>query len=192
MITKCTMIIELATNTSDPNLAARRLGGWSESWYDDGTPPTRVRLAECVGCRGALLPRGGAVVGQRYQQLNPTGPSQSTSNRFPGNALLGTDQPQSSLLCKVPGIGVRNVRPMLLRGIPDTMCVEGEFSPSPEFQTALNNFFLELKDYQFHGKDLSLTKYTIFSIASDGSIENAHGWQDVDGRTVDVRHLPWW
>ena len=77
MTCKITFLFQLATNVSTPSAVARRIGGWSESWYSaDATISaaiTRVNATigdwgdNIIGSRAALLPTGASIVGQRFQ-----------------------------------------------------------------------------------------------------------------------------
>lgn len=181
---KLTMLMQLATNVSDPTATQRRLGGWSESWYWEGASVQDLFVYAFGGqigvgegqtglcpVRAAMLPFGASMVGQRIQQVDPVGQSQSLSRLFPGTAGLNADVPQMALLCTIPGKNVKNIRRTILRGIPDARVVEGEFFPSNAFVANLNLFFDVLSNWRFRGVDLSQAEIPIISVAADGTIQ---------------------
>ena len=181
---KMTMLMQLATNVSDPTAVARRLGGWSESWYWEGASIQdlyiymfggQIGVGEGIGgfcpARAALLPNGASMVGQRIQQVDPVGQSQSLSRNFPGTAAIAADVPQMALLCTIPGKNVKNIRRTILRGIPDARVVEGEFSPSNAFVAAVNLFFDALNNWRFRGVDLAQPNLPIITIDATGVIQ---------------------
>jgi hypothetical protein len=194
--TKCTMLMQLRTNVDQPNSPISRIGGWSESWYDTNTAISAVRPPFIQLCqkRAALLPAGAAVVGQRYQQVDPVGASSSTSFSFPGNArfttssdVLAADMPQNALLCAVIGASVKNTRRFTLRGLPDAVVVGGEYNPgNSAFSTALQAFFNELDLYWFPGRDLSAPTYPLLTIDSLGNFASEQATLFVVNQMVRV------
>ena len=180
MIGKATMLFRLATTVSDVTSEAKRIGGWSESYYYSGPDAPSMIDAfafaggedgkSLCGKRAHLLPTGAAIVGQRYQLLDPVGASQSTNKVFPGDSNLLCDVPQMALLCKAPGVGVINIRQLILRGIPDIRVHEGEYSPSATFRSALQGFFSGLKQWRFRAKDQTALKYKVSAISALGII----------------------
>lgn len=183
---KATIVLQIATNVDQPNDPIRRIGGWTESWYWEGTTlqallgKLGVQAGGVVdggdfgrqgllGARANLLGKGGAVVAVRVQGVDPVGPSQVLSVSFPGSVDFQTDQPTTALLYTIPGVGVRNIRRHLLRGIPDAMSLQGEFAPSNAYNTALRAYFTALADFRFRGRDLATTAIKIIDIKRDAS-----------------------
>lgn len=178
---KVTMLLQLATNTSGeavPNI--RRLAGWSESWYATeasissllpfvvgpapGQPP-----ALCPA-RAALLPAAAVIVGQRIQQIEPVGASQTFSRAFPGTAALAQDVPSMGLLCTVIPAGDSRARRFTIRGIPDARVVQGEYVPSSAFQMALAQYFYSLTQFNVGGRDRALESWEIDTISGPGVV----------------------
>lgn len=199
MPVKCTAFFQLATNVDFPNLPARRIGGWSESWYFSGSTIASaipfwvgqafglgLQSAGWCGYRAAMLPGGCTIVGQRYQVVNPTGPAQSTGLLFPGTAGEQADIPQQAVLIYCPGAGTNNVRRSTLRGVPDPRIVEGEFQPAPYFTTAINTFFSFLANFQFRCRDLSQPTFTILSITAAGLVTTETPHTITQGQMVRV------
>lgn len=183
MPVKCTALFQLATNVDFPNNAARRIAGWSESWYYPGNSiPNAITIFAgqnlvlglsipgwCL-YRAALLPGGASIIGQRYQVVNPTGPSQTVGAVFPGSEGEPADIPQQALLIYCPALGSNNVRRSTLRGIPDARVIEGEYTPSQAFSTAVTSFFAFLSNFQFRARDLSQPTFTILNITTLGVV----------------------
>ncbi len=181
---KFTMLMQLATNVSDPTATARRLGGWSESWYWEGASIQDLYIAAFGGAAGAgggiwaglcstrasLLPLGAAIVGQRIQQVDPVGQSQSLSRLFPGGPLAA-DVPQMGLLCTIPGKTVKNIRRTIIRAIPDARVVEGEYFPSNAFNANLEMYFNVLANWLFRGVDLAQPNLPVLTIDATGVIQ---------------------
>lgn len=169
---KCTAIFSSSTNVSNTSSPNRRVGGWSESFYYNGSFEAALTAFQTgagsfCATRAALLPTGCGIIGQRYQQTSPVGPSATRSQLFPGRTDTPADVPQMALLCSVPGVGVPNVRPMTLRGIPDKYVVEGEYSPDRPFADALRKFFQTgLINLYFKGKDKTQAKIDIVSVSA--------------------------
>lgn len=152
MIVKVSILMQATTALSRPNFPLHRVGGWSESYYYDG-PGGSDLFARVTGqglrrgstslcaARARLLAGGAAIVGQRYQFVNPVGRTQTGAEAFPGFAGVLNDIPQMALLCKIATVNGLKQRLLILRGIPDAVVVEGEYSPAPIYEQALDMFF---------------------------------------------------
>lgn len=167
---KCVANFQLATNISSPLNPKRRIGGWSESIYSLQTDITLVQNRFQAWCqnRAALLPIGAAIVSQRYQRVAPVGASASTARFYPGSAGTQADVPQMCLSMRGKAVAVRNVRPINLRGIPDIRVVEGEYSPSQDFEAALSVLFANFAEFAFKGRDLDAAQAPVFTIDANG------------------------
>lgn len=167
---KCTMLIEARSAVSSPSVRAR-IGGWSESWYDNSSTLTdvvRARFVTLCTRRAALLPQGTQITGQRYQIVDPVGASSTGSRIYPGSAGTQADIPQMALLMRIPGQGVANHRPVYLRGLPDARVVEGEYSPSAVYTNALSLFLQALVGWNFRGRNLAAAAVPILTIDVNG------------------------
>lgn len=167
---KATFLFDLATNVASPNAVIHRVGGWSESWYEAGGSITISLLRTWAAKRAPLLGQGASIIGARVQQVDPAGPSQSYALAYPGTSTNQTDIPQMALLCKATGIGVRNTKNFMLRGIPDGQVSQGEFNPTADYKTAMQNFFKYLKEFswEFRGNDLAQVAHPLVSIDANG------------------------
>jgi hypothetical protein len=184
MTVKLTMLIQQATAVSSPNAPIHRIGGWSESWYYNGTVAQALNVAEnpqpsgggfvvlpLFQARSFLLPTGATIVGARIGVVGPGGntPTQSLALQYVGQIGEG-DPPAMAILCKAQGLGVQNVRRFVLRGLPDANVTEGEYTPTQVFATLLGTFFQSLQFWQFRGRDLSQPTAKIVSITGAGLI----------------------
>lgn len=166
---KCTALFNSVSNLSAASGAQTRTGGWSESVYNTGNAAAArdLFLAFCQ-LRARILPKGFAIVGQRFQEVD--GQSSTLGRRFPGNPAYEADIPQMGLQIKGQASGAINVRRWTFRGIPDIMVTEGEYLPTPQFKTMAENAakFLGGSTWRFFAKDLSQTLYDVASITTAG------------------------
>lgn len=180
MLFKATMLFQLATGTVAPNPSLRRIGGWSESFYlsidsflaaeslinsDSGITP----LGLCKA-RANLLPSSAQIIGQRLQQLNPVGRSQTYSKLWNGASGQDCDVPQMALLTRIPAVGTNNVRPYIIRGIPDVFVVDGEFRPSAGMSDAIRTLFESLTKFSLRTAPTASLPNSILAIDAQGKI----------------------
>ena len=186
MIVKCTLLFQQASGQFSFGVIGEgfpqtdhRVAGWSESYYYDG-PGGADLFARVTGqglgagstslceARARLLPVQSGIVGQRYQQLDPKGRSQSGASRFPGSSGILNDVPQMALLCKIPTSDGLRIRQLVLRGIPDARVVNGEYQASQQFRADLQNFFNVLSGFSMRSLGLGLTNSKTGSIDASG------------------------
>lgn len=192
---KCTALFQHVTNTGAEGgvlttpAPITRVGGWSESWYLDAetvSPDDRFRRVNLA--RAALLPIGCSIIGQRYQMVEPVGSSQTGSFVYPGTAGTLADVPQMALFCRVHAVNAINIRPAVLRGIPDARAVRGEYNPSDAYTKAISLYFGELATwgFKFRGRDLSAPQLPLIHILADGSVQTEVAHTYVVGDMVQV------
>lgn|SRR5262245_31335055 len=202
---KVTMLFQQATNFSNTSSPARRVAGWSESWYSAGTDIQRA-IRNTVGAAGrsgpglcearaGLLCKGASIVGQRFQQVDPKGPSQSLNKTYGGwDSSIG-DIPQMSILYRVPSTDSPNIRRGILRGIPDAAVVEGELATYAAWYSWLPTYYRALQFFTFRGRDLTAPAVKILDIDETGLVncEVAHTYALNDMvrilRTLDERGI---
>jgi len=167
---KCTMLIDYNSNISG-NSIGRRSGGWSESYYHTAENQTIIRdhFEQLAYWRSSMLGSGAAIVGFRFQQVDPVAPSASQSVYIPGSTSL-SDSPQQAVSFGVPGVGVRNVKRCVLRGVPDGNIVEGQFAGQTNFIYNLQNFLVKLAFFRFKGRDLDSATQPVLSISNVGAV----------------------
>lgn len=171
-VLKYTWLFQLFTNVASPDATIHRIGGWSETWYDENLNVLLGSANLWAQKRALLLPQGAAIVGLRTQQVDPVGGAQTFAMNYPGINANSADIPQMALQCKAIGVGVRNVRTFTLRGIPDGQVTQGEYKPVPPFDTNLANFFKMLKQsaWNFRGRDLAQVAHPILTIDPTGIV----------------------
>lgn len=173
MYVKCTMLIQCVTQYG-LDAVAKRIAGWSESYYTaPGSSMTQTISYFRSLCqdRARLLPEGAEIVGQRYQQVDPVGSSQTGSEVFPGAAGLAQDYPGLAMFFRVPAVATRNISPLSLRGLPDARVVRGEYYSAQTYDRAIAAFLGRLNNsvWRFKGRDLSQTAFPLVSIADNGT-----------------------
>jgi len=168
-LSKYTMFFQVATGNVAENPQAIRLGGWTESVYDDNlTSANTATFPKLMARRAALLPDTGLIVAQRWQNLDPVGPATITLQRYPGSSGP-CDYPSLSLLCRFVGEGVRNSRPYYLRAVPDAMITRGEYTPDANFRRRVNVWISEMGGWNFKAQDLGNQVLDIIGIEADGT-----------------------
>jgi hypothetical protein len=180
VIVKVTLLMQATTALSRPNFPLHRVGGWSESYYYDGPGGTDL-FARVTGqglrrgstslcdARARLLAGGAAIVGQRYQFVDPVGRTQTGAAQFPGWAGVLNDIPQMALLCKIATVNGLKQRLLILRGIPDSLVVEGEYNPVPIYDLALDRFFRVLAAFSMKQNSAG-RPVTVNNITSEGLV----------------------
>ncbi len=183
---KYSMIFELRTNLGGEAIGAR-IGGWSESIYENGIFPDAFRLLQTR--RAALLPKGARIVGQRIQQVAPAGASQSTGQIFPGTWNRDSDVPQMALLCTGRSSTSNNSRKFKIKGIPDGVVTQGEYDPSDGFNTRVENYFsaISVGNWKFLGRDLLIRPQEIVEISDTGGVTMAAAFTVAAGEVVRIR-----
>jgi len=180
MSIKCTLLFQLATGTAAPNPSLRRIGGWSESFYFPGGSIAaandavngRPGVANISLCeyRAGLLPTSAQIIGQRFQEVNPVGRSQSFSKVWGGGSGFACDIPQMALLTRIPAAASNNVRMYIIRGIPDQLVVDGEFAPTQAYRNAINRLFVKLSEFQMRVVVRGAVPNTVATIDNNGLV----------------------
>lgn len=152
-----------------------RSWGWTESWYRSDSLATTdlIDKARALGELRALLLGSGAYIAKvRIQQVDPLGASRLVKLAIPGKSTLLVDNPKNGLQFNAFAVGNLNKRITILRGTPDTRMVQGEYSPQPAYDRALNNYWAELiqNGWKFRGKGLLGTRYRVASISAGGVV----------------------
>lgn len=198
---KHTMLIQQTTEQTTGTTLIR-IGGWSESWYGQGFFPGAFQ--RLCARRASLLTRTALIIGQRYQQVDPVGTSSTGGTVTPGNVVSIADIPQMSLFCRARSTGLRNIRPMYIRGIPDVIVLGGEYVVDASYTAKLNQFFSQLSrdTWSFRGRDLDTPSAPVFQVGSTGVFSLTQVFtfavgdllqfsrcKDVAGKTVTFRGL---
>lgn len=187
MTVKYTQLFNAVTIDKDGN--AFRSSGWSESHYTSLAPNT-TQLGTATSnldlTRAALLPTNSKIVGQRVQVVDADG-NVSFSRGYevvnPGSAGTQIDLPQMSLEWPIRGGGGTNQAVRNIRGVPDARVVQGEYSPSSQFNAALLAYFTELRNnWKFKGRIRTNLKAKVLSINAEGLLvtNTPHGLNEGD------------
>lgn len=168
---KCDMLFRQQTNKSGSTQNPVRVGGWSEGWYlaDNAVDPFG-KLNQLCTFRARLLTDAAAIIGQRIRKV---GGSASTAGRvFIGALSVRADIPQMALLATIRGVNVNNVRRFVLRGMPDSVVEEGEFTNFSTTNRNLLGYDHALSDlgFCFHGRKLDALTVGVESISDAGVV----------------------
>jgi hypothetical protein len=123
--------------------------GWEEQVYMEGAPNDPALQANfklLAQARAGILNSRSHIVGQRYDQVEPQGPSDSDFIRYPGVLTTAADVIQLCIDQQYQTLDGLNNRPFQFRGLCDSMVVGNFFVPSTTFNinkaifdTALNS-----------------------------------------------------
>lgn len=165
-IFKCTMLISFQSNYLGQSNSTRT-GGYSESIYRDATDIPKTAFENLCTKRAGLLPIGSAVVGQRYQYVDPKGAATTGGKYFPSTSGLQADTPQNSVLCLVKG-QTGNFRRFILRGMPDDVIICGERKITAVYWSYVLAYINDLAGWSFPCRDLQADQATINNITNAG------------------------
>jgi len=168
---KCTALFQQVTNPSGASQGNRE-GGWSESLYKETGDESAMRIAfeELCRRRALLLGASASIIGQRYQKVDPVGRANVGSRRFPGRSVWSVDVPQLALTFVMFSTTQINSRRFTLRGVPDTICAEGEYKPPAAFTTAFKDYCTQLGLFNFRARLMTAPKAEIISISDVGAV----------------------
>lgn len=173
MLTRKTIFI--TQSTVGVGGGAVRLGGWSESFWQAGPFYNPFGGGGNLPFyRAALLPNGASLVGARDQSYTILG-----NKLIPGGSAIyrGLVNGSSGLLCDVPQVGLQvggsvvggnNAARLILRGIPDSQTVSGEYNPSLAYATAVQKYLTYIQTsvaFGMIGRDLSQVAQRVNNIA---------------------------
>jgi hypothetical protein len=150
--------------------AAGKLGGFSETWYRDGTIAEADTATIAVSVRRcALLPAAAKLIGVRIQQIG--GKAYNHPQVSPGTYPAFADIPQMALNIKAYSSTNPNTKTFQIRGIPDSLILGGIFNPAPPFPANFATWVSAMASNQFCFKavDLASPPVEIISILADGT-----------------------
>lgn len=169
---KCTSLFQCSTTVAGrAGKFASRLGGWSESWYYTTAAITDAILAHTTlnVQRARLLGASSAIIGQRYQQVDPVGGSTTRNSGHPGGAEL-TDMPQLALLVSLRSSDNLYRRSVMLRGWPDDWTVTGELNQWNVWGPLIDQFMSGLNGWSFRVRSKATPTVPIQSISPEGLV----------------------
>jgi len=168
---KYTMLFQARTNVGGTANDAH-IGGWSESIYgaEGAFAISTVVFNRLMVARAQLLPSSTAIIGQRYQAVDPVGASSTGATRLPGTWASDTDIPQMAVLLRGKAQGQPNVSRVTLRGVPDELVFQGEFKNKDNYQALLNAYLGELNNWFFKARDLAAEQARILDIDANGNV----------------------
>lgn len=163
---KITMIFDYANN-------AGKAGGWSESWYRDGSEDDAIRAAGEISKRRAFwLPSTVEILGSRIQLVGGRG--RFLENRWPGvvQGANAQDVPQMAALLECSGAGVQNVKRYHVRGLPDSYVVGGSLDKTKFTEQSFTTWMRTLiaQEARFRAINLAGTRAKVASIDANGNV----------------------
>jgi len=168
---KLTMIMQMGTAGAANPLAQPRTGGFSESvYYADLSARTRTDFYTLCATRANLLGRGGAVIGQRYQQVDPIGAAQSEKRVFRSTLNMTTDNPNMAIQIRSVASGLANIRRSHIHCIPDDIQVAGEYVTGTSWDLNYSLYRGTLSGWQFRARDLTLPRVLVKDITDAGVV----------------------
>lgn len=172
-------------------LSLQRSGSWTESWYRDATLDQVISLTDdnagLAVLRANLLPNTVSIIGWRIQSVDPKGGTQAFHKILPG-VSGDKDIPQVALYISIAGAGVQNEKVFLMRGMPDTNVVLGEYFPDANgFRDALKKFITYLgTGWKFKGKSHTPPTFDIATIDNAGLVTTFANHGYVAGNKVRI------
>ena len=145
------LLFQVTTDPTNRSAAIGHAGGWSESFYIAGTTPiTFNSLASLADARAILLGQECAIVGYRTQTVTISG-----NRLLPGGTGSGTLQspgvngntinsPWDALMVNLTLNGQAATVRHRLAGLPDAICLNGEFQPYASWSTNLRTYIAGL------------------------------------------------
>lgn len=175
-LTRLTNIFQIATNPANLAKARVHTAGWSETFWTQLNPSAFNDLwFKQQQKRALLLPSTGSIVGFRTQEFTISGnkllPGGSSSGRqnLPGATPLSTDLPQVALMFSTEAQNAPNSSRMILRGMPDSIMLNGEYQPTAGFSALVTAFVNSMIGFNFGfvGRDLSQASVRVLKIAAN-------------------------
>jgi hypothetical protein len=165
---------------------SRRVAGWSETWYFDGTLDAAFDAVKNLAKkRGMFLTAGAAMIGFRCQVLGER--AQIFKQVNPGQCGDSTDIPQMALTCSCLAAGLTNQKSFIVRGIPDGNVVGGAFQPSPAFTAGFTQWSAGIAGrFRFKALNLAATKAKVVTIGADGTFSFAEPLAYNVGDTIQI------
>ena len=158
-----------------------RASGWSETWYSAyGFDATQLytTIATWLEKRLPLLGTGTSIVGWRVSETNPTGRTFTQRVNREAPAAQSADNPEQALVGVFSNSEGKNRRQVVLRGLPDSRVVYGEYANSPDFDRAIRAFMTHCaSDWRFKGKGHAVPAVKIASISDTALVttQTPHG-----------------
>lgn len=194
---KCTAFYEIGTGSLSKReqveggvtSTAGRTGGWSEQFYFNPLGAFQVQFETYLEkrCQG-LLTTSGVCVKQRYQQINPRGPTKVVKKQIFGGQRLTTDIPQMAVLVQLNSVDGANRRNQKFKGIPDDWVVAGELSSAVNLTPALTQIAQVLGGgFRFRGVNQSNPQFDLLSVTAGGLATTIGNHTLVAGDYVQVK-----
>lgn len=178
---KYTLLMNCRTG-GDAVTASTRYGGFSESyWNATDLPPSSPALQNLLNKRAAMLPTTTTIVGYRQSDADRGFRTRVYRVNKPGLWTANDgDLPSMALQLQQSANTGAVLRP-ILRGLPDSLVVAGEYKPSIAWDKALGEFMNSLLGWYSRTREGAGGGIDILSITAEGVLTTA---QDVVGAAL--------
>ena len=166
---------------------SRRVAGWTENWYADGTIANNSMTGtNFFKARTLFMPNNAGISGMRVSDIG--GQSKVFTFNEPGGQQTAVDIPQMALNCSVKVQGSPTTKWFQLRGIPDSSVTSGAFRPTQGVSNAIDTFLNGLFGYGVYVRVKRLTnpRVNITSIDASGNFTIAPGVTPAMNDTVQL------
>jgi len=170
---KVSLLFEYSTEPTGGG--KQRSGGWSESFYNDvgaGSAELIRRIRLLAAARALAMPRITTIIGARMSDIGTNRSSQLLLLANPGAIADTTDIPQMALTWRQRVVNSQNVRPMTIRGIPDSWVTGGSLTWNADLGRFLNAWMATLFNgvWLSRGRNLNATQIPVDSITTGGLV----------------------
>lgn len=165
--------------------------GWSESVYMSGVPTDsalQTAFLNLATVRAAMLQASSSIVGARFDQISPNGPTVVLGLALTGGLSAVPDFPRLSLNRSYADASRLYRRLWQFRGMPDSYFVQGAWSPPNSFTRILSAFEQQLFNGNFliQGINKSINLVGVSSIDAAGNVSVYNGVTVSSGTNIQL------
>src|SRR5579864_4586178 len=177
LVYKTSLLMQVITAPADRVYANAHAGGWSEGFWAafQPLPGNAGSIGRWANARALMLPTQMSIVGYRItvydlanNKLTPAGTS-AGKLIIPGSGFWSAGNPQAGLELGFPALAGPNSSRIVLRGLPDEVIVNGEFSGNPLFRQSLTGYMNVVTNngWGWVGRDLTQPSAVVNQIAGN-------------------------
>lgn len=175
---KYTMFFDYRSNTSGVHDGGRS-AGWSESVYHNELDDSKNSVfAALLEARLGLLPKSSAIIGYRITDTDKKSGGLIRNHRLPGKWDETVDIPTLALLCNGMGANGERLR-VILRGMPDIVAEEGEYSNKAGIWPRFTKYRDALRQFFTLTRDPNSNQAKVLSIDVEGHVHTAANVQNI-------------
>jgi hypothetical protein len=182
--------VQGAAGTAASAGATSRIGGISESWYNDlpyNSNNLWSKAQEYARLRAALLPNVCAVVAIRYEDIGQLGKVIVQEKTYSGTADTIGDIPQMALRFNVHSASTGAERKFFLGAVPDARVLRGSYNPAGPWVDNLNLFIVWLQgNFLMRAIKKDVPTVAISGITAPGVVTCGTGLTVTNGMKLQV------